>query len=317
MVLVNLLIYLTSFIFIWLGSGMIVRSVNKFSRKLRFSPFAISFILLGLLTSIPEFAVGMQAVSDNTPEIFIGNLIGGIAVLFLFVIPILAVLGNGINLKHELDNKTLLVTLSVILSPSILILDKRVSNFEGIILVILYFVLLLLVEKSHGIFDKGNAAFMDMKAYSLENIIKLLTGIGIVFVSSSIIVDKTELFAQVFNISPFYLSLVLVSLGTNLPELSLAARSIMVNKSAPGGKDIAMGDYMGSAAANTLLFGIFTILNNGEVLTITNYYVTFVLIFTALFLFFVFSASKKFISRIDGLMLLVIYLIFLILEFAK
>ncbi len=310
--ILNLSIYIASFIFIWLGSGLIVQSLNKFSRRLRFSPFAISFIILGLLTSIPEFAVGIQAVSDNNPEIFIGNLIGGIAVLFLFVIPLLAIFGNGISLKHELDNKTLLVTLFVILSPSMLILDKKVSNFEGMVLIILYSILLLLVEQSHGIFDKENTKLMDAKAYSVGDIIKAIAGIGIVFISSSIIVNKTELFAQVLNISPFYISLILISLGTNLPELSLAVRSVVTGK-----KDIAMGDYMGSAAANTLLFGLFTVLNNGEVLTIKNYYVTFIFISTALFLFYVFSVSKKFISRTDGMMLLVVYMIFLILEFTN
>lgn len=308
--ILDLAIYIVSFMFIWLGSGLIVKSLNKFSKRLRFSPFAISFIILGLLTSIPEFAVGIQAVSDNSPEIFIGNLIGGIAVLFLFVIPILAILGNGISLKHELDNKTLLVTLFVILSPSMLILDKKVSNLEGIVLIILYSALLLLVEQRHGIFDRESTKLMDTKAYSLVDIVNLLVGVGIVFISSSIIVNKTELFAQVFKISPFYISLILISLGTNLPELSLAVRSVVTGK-----KDIAMGDYMGSAAANTLLFGLFTVLNNGEVLTIKNYYVTFIFISAALFLFFVFSVSKKFISRMDGIMLLTVYFIFLILEF--
>lgn len=312
MLLIDVLIYISSFIFIWLGSGMIVSSVNKFSKKLRFSPFAISFLLLGLLTSIPEFAVGMQAVSDNNPEIFVGNLIGGIAVLFLFVIPVLAIFGNGVNLKHELDNKTLLVTLCVIIAPSLLVLDKRVSNVEGIVLIMLYCVLILLVEKKHGIFDKNNEALLDLKAYSITNIFKIIMGIAIVFVSSSLIVDKTEVLAAQFKISPFYISLILISLGTNLPELTLAVRSALTGK-----KDIAMGDYMGSAAANTLLFGVFTILNNGEVLTIANYHVTFVLILTALFLFFVFSASKKYISRIDGIMLIIVYVIFLFLEFAR
>ena len=158
MFFVNILLYLISFFFIWFGAGLIVSSASKFSTKLRLSPFAFAFVFLGILTSIPEFSVGLQAVASNKPEIFVGNLLGGIVVIFLVIIPLLAIFGNGISLKHELDNKTLLATLGVILTPSIFILDKKVTTLEGAILVVFYLVLLFLVERKNGIFNRRNSA---------------------------------------------------------------------------------------------------------------------------------------------------------------
>ncbi len=291
---------------------MIIQSVHAFSRKLKFSPFAVSFVLLGLLTSVPEFSVGLQSVSEKNPEIFIGNLIGGITVLFLFVIPLLAIFGKGISLKHELDTGTLAATLGVILAPSALVLDKNVSTVEGVVMICLYVTLLLIIERKHGIFDKENAELLSTKAYSPKDFLKILFGIGLVFVSSTIIVEKTLYFAELLNMPAFYISLIVISLGTNLPEISIAVRAVISGK-----RDIAMGDYMGSAAANTLFFGIFTILSHGEVLTVANYLTTFLFISTALFLFYVFSATKKSISRLDGGMLIVVYIIFLVLEFMR
>ncbi len=311
-VFAHLLIYSVSFLLIWQGSGMIIQSVHAFSRKLKFSPFAVSFILLGLLTSVPEFSVGLQSVSERNPEIFIGNLIGGITVLFLFIIPLLAIFGKGISLKHELDIKTLAATLGVILAPSALILDGYVSNIEGFVMICLYITLLLIIERKHGIFDKENAKLLSTKVYSPKDFLKLIFGIGLVFVSSTLIVEKTLFFAELINIPAFYISLIVISLGTNLPEISIAIRAVISGK-----RDIAMGDYMGSAAANTLFFGVFTILSHGEVLTVGNYLTTFMFISTALFLFFVFSATKKYISQLDGLMLLIVYFIFLVLEFLR
>lgn len=311
-VFAHLLIYSVSFLLIWQGSGMIIQSVHAFSRKLKFSPFAVSFILLGLLTSVPEFSVGLQSVSERNPEIFIGNLIGGITVLFLFIIPLLAIFGKGISLKHELDIKTLAATLGVILAPSALILDGYVSNIEGFVMICLYITLLLIIERKHGIFDKENAKLLSTKVYSPKDFLKLIFGIGLVFVSSTLIVEKTLFFAELMNIPAFYISLIVISLGTNLPEISIAIRAVISGK-----RDIAMGDYMGSAAANTLFFGVFTILSHGEVLTVGNYLTTFMFISTALFLFFVFSATKKYISQLDGLMLLIVYFIFLVLEFLR
>lgn len=312
MLVVNIFLYIFAFFFIWFGAGLIVASVSKFSTKLKLSPFAFSFVFLGILTSTPEFSVGLQAIASNKSEIFVGNLLGGIVVLFLVIIPLLAVFGNGISLKHELDNKTFLATLGVILAPSLFILDKKITTLEGAVLVVLYIVLLFLVERKNGIFDRKNDQLLNIKAYSYKNLLKILLGIGIVFVSSSIIVDKTIYFANLFNISAFYISLFVIAIGTDLPEMSLAIRSVISGK-----REIAMGDYIGAAAASTLLFGIFTLLHNGEVLTINNFIVTFLFIIAALGLFYFFFRTKNYISRSNGLVLLGIYVIFVIVELTR
>ncbi len=308
----NLLLYIVSFVFIWFGSGLIVSSASKFSTRLKLSSFAFSFVFLGLLTSAPEFSVGLQAVSSQNPEIFVGNLLGGILVLFLVIIPLLAIFGNGVSLKNELGNKTLLATIGVILAPSIVVLDKKVTNSEGLALVILYLILLYFVERKNGIFDRHNSQMLNAKAYSFVDILKILLGIGLVFASSAIIVDKTMYFASLFNISAFYISLIVVAIGTDLPEISIAIRSAISGK-----KDIAMGDYVGAAAASTLLFGLFTLLSNGEILAVNNFITTFIFISSGLGLFYILSYSKKYISRNNGFALLGIYIFFVALELMK
>lgn len=297
---------------IWMGSGLIVSSASKFSKKLHLSPFAFSFVFLGLLTSTPEFSVGLQAVNDHDAQIFVGNLLGGIIVIFLVIIPLLAIFGNGISLKHELGNKTLLATLGVILAPSVVVLDKRVTNLEGIFLVVIYLVLLFFVERKNGIFDKDNANLLNSKAYSYKDFLKILVGIGIVFASSSIIVHETVYFANAFQISAFYISLLVIALGTDLPELSLAVRSVVSGK-----REIAMGDYIGAGAVSTFLFGLLTLLHNGEILTVSNFMVTFGFIAASLGLFYIFFRTRQFLSRTNGFILLGIYALFVIFELSK
>lgn len=306
---IHLLLYLTSFFTIWLGSGLIVSAMDKFSRRLNLSPFTISFVVLGILTSIPEFAVGLTSVNEGDPEIFVGNLLGGIPVIFLFIIPLLAIMGNGLHLKHELDTKKVLATLGVVVAPSLLVLDQKVSNAEGAVLIIMYIMLLFFVQRKRGLLDIDPANHFHTKLYSPRDILKLLLGMAIVFISSQIIVDQTLYFSQLFQVSPFFISLLLLSLGTNLPEISLALRSVFLGK-----KDIAFGDYMGSAAANSLLFGIFTILNHGEVITVNTFFSVFCFIAGALLLFFLFSRSNNSISRREGVFLLLIYLLYLFVE---
>lgn len=312
MVLINLLIFIASFFFIWLGSGFIVSSTSKFSEKLKLSSFAVSFLLLGILTSTPEFSVGLQAVMDHNPGIFVGNLLGGIVVIFLFIIPLLAIFGNGINLKHHMDNKTLLATMGVILAPSFTVLDKKVTNLEGLILIVLYFALVFVIQRRNGLFNSANTKLLEKKSYSFKDVLKILIGIGIVFISSNLIVHKTVYFGDLLNIPVFYIGLVVIALGTDLPEMTIAIRSVISGK-----KDIAMGDYVGAASASTLLFGIFTILNSGEIVTVSNFIVTFGFIAGALGLFYYFSRANNFISRKNGLFMMFIYLSFIVFEITR
>lgn len=311
MPLVNLLLFVIAFVLIWVGAGFIVSSTSRFSEKLRLSSFAVSFLLLGLLTSTPEFSVGLQAISDNNPDIFVGNLLGGIIVIFLLIIPLLAIFGNGINLKHEMDSRTLLSTMLVVIAPSALILDGKLTTFEGLVFIGLYGALIVIVERKHGLFDSDNSKLLEVKSYSYKDILKILLGLVLVFVSSTIIVDKTVYFADLFSINPFYIGLLAIAVGTDLPEISLVIRSVMSGK-----KDIAMGDYLGAAAASTLLFGVFTLLSGGDVSPEGNFFVTFIFIAGALSMFYFFSRSKKFISRRNGVVMIGIYLLFIVLEIA-
>jgi cation:H+ antiporter len=305
----HLLLYALSFFLIWYGSGLIVSAASTFSRKLTISQFIFSFLFLGLLTSIPEFSVGLQAVATGHAEVFVGNLLGGIIVLFLVIIPLLAVIGNGISVKNEFKGKTLLFTLGVILAPGLLVLDKTVTKFEGMVMVGLYIIMMVLVQRQDGVLDSNNKNIMNRKKYSYKDMLQLLLGLGLVFISSRILLDKTLFFAEILGVSAFYISLIVVALGTDLPEFILAIQSAVKKK-----KDVAMGDFIGAAAASTLLFGIFTLLNSGEVVNVGNFWVTFIFIFLALTLFYLFSRSKQQISRKEGLIMLCTYSGFVISE---
>ena len=64
----SLIAYILSFFIIWLGAGLIIKSVDKIAEKLKLSAFAVSFFVLGILTSIPEMAISITAVIDKKPD---------------------------------------------------------------------------------------------------------------------------------------------------------------------------------------------------------------------------------------------------------
>lgn len=304
----NLIIFVISFVAIWFGSGLIIKSVDKISRKLKVSSFAISFFLLGILTSIPEISLSLAALSEGKPEIFVGNLIGGIIVIFFLIIPLFAVFGNGIKLTNKIESTKLIYAFIVLVTPLISVMDKRITVTEGIFMIILAGVLFFTVQRNKGILD-GDNELLHLKRYSLNDILKIFLGIGLIFLASNLIVDKTIYFGTLLNIPAFFISLIVLSLGTNIPEISLVFRAIKDKK-----KDVAFGNYLGSATVNVVIFATMTLMSGGEVLTVNNFWKTLVIAIIGFTAFYHFTKSKHDLSRQEGSVLLLVYAVFLLVE---
>ncbi len=310
MLVVDISLFVIAFALIWAGAGMIVKSLHDFARANRYSEFATSFFLLGVLTSVPEIAVGVNSIAENKPEIFVGNLLGGIITLFLLVIPILAIGGNGIRLSHDFSKRNLVLSLIVLTIPAFFMLDSNINLIEAILMIIAYLALVIqMFDQGLRLKKRFSNPLNVIKQKDKYALIKIILGIATVFIASKIVVDKTILISQVFNIPAFFISFFIISLGTNLPELSLALKAVVT-----GNKDIAFGNYLGSASVNVLLFGVFTIFNGGSVSSIDTFIFTFVVIINAFAWFYYFLRSSNDISRREGLVLFSIYLLFAVVE---
>ncbi|MDO9027881.1 MAG: hypothetical protein Q7U68_03365 [Candidatus Roizmanbacteria bacterium] len=309
MIFFQILFYLLSFLILWYCSGIIIQSVDRFAHRLKLSSFTVSFFVLGVLTSIPEFSVGINSIIDKTPDVFVGNLIGASLILFILVIPILAVFGNGVKMIHQMTDKDMIFALLVAGAPIFLIADNLLTRTEGVFLIIIYIILFYFIEKKKGLMEvvKNNKIFKEKGL--LDGWLELILAIIITFLVSRFIVEQTVYFANYFKVSSFLISIVFLSLGTNIPEISLAIKSIMMNK-----KEIALGDYLGSAAANTLIFGVLTLLNGARI-NVTNYSLrTLIITLFGLGAFYLFSQSKNEISKKEGKILLLIYVLFIITQ---
>lgn len=307
MIVAQVLLYLAAFVVLWYCSGIIVNSVGRLAEKLKLSSFAVSFFVLGILTSIPEFSVGVNSIINNTPDIFVGNLLGASLVLFILVIPLLAVFGGGVKLVHQLSENNLIFSLLVVAAPIFLIADNVLTRTEGVFLILIYMILFYFIEKKNGLMSIGEERRFFPNKHFIEDLLEIILASVVIFLTSKYIVTQTIYFASFFHVSSFVISLVVLSLGTNLPELSLAIKSVLSGK-----KEVALGDYLGSAAANTLLFGLFTLFNGSRVnVSVYSFRILFITLF-GLGIFYLFSRSKKDISVHEGKILLLIYLLFII-----
>ncbi|KKQ75855.1 MAG: Na+/Ca+ antiporter, CaCA family [Candidatus Woesebacteria bacterium GW2011_GWB1_38_5b] len=296
--IVDTVIYIISFLAIWMGSQKIVSSIDKIARRAKISSFILSFVVLGLATSVPELAVGITAISQGKPDIFVGNLLGGISIIFLFIIPLLAILANGVAFNSNINHHKLLLCLFIAVTPLLFLLDKSLTQNEAL-LEIGFYVLAFMLIKQKASLPRGKLQF------KFRDLAWAMAGLLTVYISANVLVEKTIEFAEIFSITPFLISLVIVSFGTNLPELFVAIQAVILRK-----KDVALGDYAGSALANVLFMGLFTFLLGGNLYIDRNFTPTLILISLGLLLFYYFASSKNSISRKEGFVLLGFYSVF-------
>ncbi|MEN9389517.1 MAG: hypothetical protein RLY61_601 [Candidatus Parcubacteria bacterium] len=300
---------LISFITLWTGAGISITSVEKISKKVNISSFLVSFFALGALTSLSEISVAFFSLVDNTPEISVGNLIGGSAILILLVIPLLAVLNKTVTFNEQAGLINFPLSFLVISLPVFFVLDKKLTLMEAFFLLVSFAFLAFTISTKNTLLARLENAITKHSVSTYKELIKILFGVFLIVMSSKFIVDTTILYAGKYSLSPFVLGLVLLSFGTNLPELSILARSTLLKK-----KNIALGDYLGSATINTLILGFLT-LGNGSPINLTTgikYNLLLLPLGAGVLLYFI--RNKK-LERGEGLILLGMFSLFMLLEF--
>lgn len=312
MVGLHVFYFLLGLAVMWIASGLVVRGITKFSKDVRVSAFAASFLILGVLTSLTEISVGLNSVLEKRPSIFVGNLIGGSFVILMLIIPVLAIFTGGITLRHRLDQKRLLFFLLLLSAPAFLILDGFVSNYDALFLILLYVVFFNLFQTQEKILDHLKHGAQKKNSAALRDIVGIIIGAVLIYVAGKVLVDQTVFAAQLLGVPAMLISLLVLSVGTNMPELMIAARSLRARHT-----EVAFGDYIGSAATNTLLFAVFTLIHGSFAIETQELAPLFFIIIGGYVAFFVFARIKNRISPLEALCLILIYIAFMLFQISE
>lgn len=307
--IVQIIVFILCSLVVWWGTGLVVNAVTSLSQSFKISAFTLSFFVLGILTSLPEITIGITALSRNEAPIMVGNLVGATLVVFLLIIPLLAISGGNVRLPKSLHRPQLILSLLTVLTPAILIADRSLHIWEGVFAICLYLTLFIVLSRRESLYEKILAKLHSTRHISQYRLPKIILGMALVSIASGYIVNAAEYFAHALNWSPFIVGLLIVSLGTNIPELSLVIRAAFSHKS-----EVALADYIGSAAANTLLIGVFSISSRGSIILPNHASVRIIILLVSLVLFYIFIRSKNTLTRREGLVLLLIYVIFVVIE---
>lgn len=315
-VFTHILSFLLAISVIWFLSGILIDATDDVARRYRKPGFAVAFFVLGFLTSIGEISVATNATLQSIPQVSAGNLMGASLVIMLFIIPLLAVLGNGIPMTRALLPSTVALLLFVVLLPALFALDGTIAPYEGSLMLVLYGFLILRVRKKVPAHETVAETLRETRTNLIStryatamDIAKIIAGAVFIFIAGNVLVDESAYFARLFSIPVSFVGLLLLSIGTNFPELVIAVRCVLGRH-----KDIAFGDYMGSAAANTLIFGLLAVANGTFSIVMSEAVLTCAIAAIGLTLFFLFARTKETLSRTEGGILLGLYICFLVFQ---
>jgi len=257
-------------------------------------------LLTGFLTTLPEVSIAINSIFNNTEELALGNLLGGIMVLYGLVLSLSILFNRKIETSGEWGK--ILPTNVYIFSPFILGLDGRLSSLDGLILIAGYLALvvyLYLINRNSAARTSSNQSF------TFKNLIQIIFGLVLIVIVSFAILRLAEFALDYVTFSQFFFGLIIFSIGTNLPEIVVAFRSW--KKQSPR---LSLGNIFGSTSSNILVIGFLVFFRPLPFIFDTGNIVLAFFILAILVLVSYFYYSGKKFTQAEGGYLLALYLLF-------
>ena len=290
------------------AAGVVISSTVSLAKRYGLTSFTVGFLLLGLATSTTELFVAIGAVVDGVPQLSAGNLLGGSILLLSFLMGISSVIAGSIKLDHGLSLREIILSSAVVAAPAFVLWDGTATRIDGAFLLGMYllhgFLLMKDEERLHALVARKRKT--RGVAYDL---VMLVAGLAALAVAARAIVGSAGTLTASLHIPTFVFGLLLLSLGTNLPELALAVQASLQRK-----RGVAFADFLGSSAANTLILGLLAIATPFTIVPREKLYFSLMLL-VGVSLYFVWALSSgRTITRKEGIGLLFFYALFLAYE---
>ena len=284
------------------SAKVLVDSASRVGDRLRIGQFAIGFLLLSVITSLPEMLVAIFSVNKGVVGITLGDIFGSNVVNISFVTGLTLLIGRKKVTSVPLRDLAGVLYFSSLI-PIILSIFKVWSRIAGLIL-IAFFVLFSYLSIIKG----QRLASSEKSSVKLRRdiIIIAMGAVGIV-VGARLAVDTAASLADLLGVTQLAIGAKIVSVGTSLPELVVALQAARL-----GRYQMSLGTSVGSNLTNmTLILGTVFLLApiqvNVQSLQLAT---TFVLIVTSTFWYFI---SRGTLGRIEGSILLAQYSLFLLI----
>jgi cation:H+ antiporter len=312
---VTALFLLAGFGLLLLGGEFLVRGSVAIALKLRVSKVIIGLTLVAFATSAPELIVSIIAAMKGKSAIALGNVLGSNIANVGLILGLTALLYKmeALRLTYRKD-WLFLIGANVLLGG--FLLSGGINVLQGMILVATLVVYNVLKIRSARIERASTTLGEDIDVPAMpiwQGLLLLIIGaVGLKF-GAQIFVSGIATLAAQWGWSERLVAVSLVAFGTSVPEL---AASVMAARK--GEADIAIGNVIGSNIFNILSVLGFTALIqpialSDQALLYVDFPIS--LLFTLLLIPLMGVLKSDRLDRIEGALLLVSYIVFMIYLF--
>jgi len=304
-----LLFSFSCFLLIKTGS-LTVQSLIKIAQFLQWKEFIVSFIIMAFATTLPELFVGISSALNKLPEISLNNVLGSNVINLSLAIGLLILLyGKNLEITQKSAIKANSIYLLLIgFLPIFLFLDRNLSRIDGAILLltaIIYFGKLIFEEKKHTQLMPNSIPF---KVF-LRDILTFLISVIFLLIAAQGMTYSVINLAELSKISLGIISLILIALSTNLPEIIFGIKAVKL-----GRPYLALGDFIGASVVNcTFVLGITAIIYPISVNSLSPYMISMIFFILNIIILNIFIRTKQQISKKEAIFLICFYILFLIL----
>jgi cation:H+ antiporter len=253
---VDYLLFVAGLVLLLWGGDRMVAGAVRLSAHLRLSPLAISIVVVGLGTSLPELVTSLTAALQGSPGVAIGNVVGSNIANICLVLGVGALM-MPLDVREDPTHRDLMCLLVAGAMTLFVLSMPTVERWMGLVfiaaLAAYLTVVLVSARRAHTL---ARAAETDEPASSPASSPgatlgreSLMTAVGMVtlVVGADLLVSGALGIARAFAVPESVIGLTLLALGTSLPEL--ATTIIAVRK---GEVDVAVGNVVGSTLFNLL-----------------------------------------------------------------
>lgn len=299
--------FLTGFVLLYYGANFLVNGSSSIAVSFGVKKIVVGLTLVALGTSMPEFVVSLFSAIEKVDNISVGNIIGSNLANVLLVLGISSVI-RPIKAKRRifiLDFPVLLVITAIFI---IFCYNGRLVFYEGAILLTLFIAYMSYIIVNRKVQEEN---VVEIKNIERGNIVKNLAlsflGLGGLVIGGNLTVRGAIGLARAFGISELIIGLTIVALGTSLPELFTSVIAVVKKED-----DISIGNIIGSNLFNTaFVLGIIPMIYSLKIdSSVIKFENPFMMVVTILLVVFLFIGKK--LSRIEGVFLLILYVLFIL-----
>jgi len=233
-------------VLIW-GADVLIHQSEKIALRFNIPEFIIGATLIALGTSLPEMAASVAASMGNKPDIAISNVIGSNILNITLVLASVFLIARRIAPDRDFFAKDSTWALMPVFVFVLMIMDNMISRFDAALLLLLMGAYLLFLLQDAKELPEEDLDDVAKEPFSwITTFVMLSIGFVLVILGAHFTVESASDIARSFGISEWIIGIVLISLGTSLPELVVSISAALKGK-----VDMAIGNIIGSNMANT------------------------------------------------------------------